>query len=142
KNYSAGQYLQEFFRYMTNRAEGDEVEKIMKLRPRHMVKGDVQLTYKKAAMGLTLIYNSYPENIPATETIAVDFISGELGATERYSKAHEKGDLVLNMRFSYQIFKIMKASFIINNLTNKMYAYRPSKVEPIRNFTLQLRFTL
>jgi outer membrane cobalamin receptor len=142
KNYSAGQYLEEFFRYMTNRAEGDEVEKIMKLRPRHMLKGDVQLTYKKAAMGLTLIYNSYPENIPATETIAVDFISGELGATERYSRAHEKGDLVLNMRFSYQIFKIMKASFIINNLTNKMYAYRPSKVEPIRNFTLQLRFTL
>ncbi|MCF8465294.1 MAG: TonB-dependent receptor [Flavobacteriales bacterium] len=142
KGYSAGKYFEEFFRYMANRAEGTEVDKIMKLRPRHMVKGDIQLSYKKAAMGLTVIYNSYPENIPPTETVAVDFISGEFGATERYSKAHEKGDLVLNMRFSYQIFKIMKASFIINNLTNKLYAYRPSKVEPIRNFTLQLRFTI
>jgi outer membrane receptor protein involved in Fe transport len=45
------------------------------------------------------------------------------------------------LRVSYQIFKVMKASFIINNLTNRIYSYRPSKVEPIRNYTLQLRFT-
>ncbi|MCF8459957.1 MAG: TonB-dependent receptor [Flavobacteriales bacterium] len=141
KGYSAGKYFEEFFRLMTTRAEGVEVEKIMKLRPRHMVKGDVQLSFKKAAIGLTVVYNSYPENIPQTERVAVDFISGDLGATARYSKAHEKGDVIFNMRFSYQVFKIMKASFIINNLTNKLYAYRPSKAEPIRNFTLQLRFT-
>jgi outer membrane receptor protein involved in Fe transport len=88
-----------------------------------------------------LIYNSFPENIPHTERPAVDFISGEFGATQRYADAHQKGDFVLNLRVSYQIFKVMKASFIINNLTNRIYSYRPSKVEPIRNYTLQLRFT-
>lgn len=141
RNYSAGQYFEEFFELMVNRASEAEAEKIMMLRPRHMVKGDVQLDYKKASLGITLIYNSYPENIPHTERTAVDFISGEFGATERYSQAHQKGDLAINLRASYQIFKAMKASFIINNLTNRLYAYRPSKVEPIRNFTLQLRFT-
>ncbi len=141
QNYSAGQYLEEFFVLMGKRAEGAEVGKIMKLRPRHMVKGDVQLDYKKASLGVTLIYNSFPENIPHTERTAVDFISGEFGATQRYADAHQKGDFVLNLRVSYQIFKVMKASFIINNLTNRIYSYRPSKVEPIRNYTLQLRFT-
>ncbi|MDP6908100.1 MAG: TonB-dependent receptor, partial [Flavobacteriales bacterium] len=67
--------------------------------------------------------------------------SGELGATKRYSEAHQDGDLVLNLRASYQILKQLRATFIVNNLTNKIYAYRPSKVEPIRNFTLQLRAT-
>lgn len=141
QNYSAGQYLEEFFTLMVKRANEDEKEKIMKLRPRHMLKGDIQLDYDKASIGLTLIYNSFPENIPQTERTAVDFISGEFGATQRYSDAHEKGDLVLNLRASYQIIKMIKASFIINNLTNKIYSFRPSKVEPIRNFTLQLRFT-
>jgi outer membrane receptor protein involved in Fe transport len=99
------------------------------------------LSYKKAAIGLTIVYGSYPENIPPTETTAVDFLSGEFGATQRYSDAHEKGDLVLNLRASYDVLKQLKVSFIVNNLTNRIYSYRPSKVEPIRNFTLQLRAT-
>jgi len=143
KNYGAGQYLGEFFQYMSNRVEQDnnDVEKLLKLRPRHLVKGDIQVGYKKAKVGFTLIYGSYPENIPDTETDAVDLISGELGATERYSKAHEKGDLVMNLRASYQVLDQLKVSFIVNNVTNRVYSYRPSKVEPIRNFTLQLRAT-
>lgn len=143
QSYTAGQYLGEFFTYMSERIDADnqDVEKLLKLRPRHLVKGDVQLGYKKFNIGFTLIYGSYPENIPEVETFAVDAISGEFGATERYSKAHEKGDLVMNMRASYQVFEKLKVSFIVNNLTNRIYSYRPSKVEPIRNFTLQLRAT-
>ena len=105
------------------------------------MKGDIQLSYKKASIGVTTIYGSYPENLPPTETFAVDAISGEFGATQRYSDAHEKGDLIFNLRASYQVLEQLKVSFIVNNLTNRIYAYRPSKVEPIRNFTLQLRAT-
>ncbi len=139
KSFGADQYLGEFFSRMFKRLSPEESEYLLKIRPRHLVKGDVQLSYKKASIGVTLVYGSYPENIPETETLAVDLISGELGATERYSKEHEKGDLVLNLRASYQILKQLQATFIVNNLTNKIYAYRPSKVEPIRNFTIQLR---
>lgn len=151
KNYSAGKYLDEFFTYMANRVDKDnpDVEKLLKLRSRHLVKGDVSVSFRKASVGFTLIYGSYPENIPFTERTAVDFISGELesestgalGATNRYSAAHQKGDLVLNLRASYQVLEKLKVTFIVNNLTNRIYAYRPSKVEPIRNFTLQLRAT-
>ncbi|MFM1876430.1 MAG: hypothetical protein RL266_2167, partial [Bacteroidota bacterium] len=143
KNYGADQYLEEFFTYLVDRIEADnpDAEKLLKLRPRHLVKGDVQLSYKKASIGLTFIYGSYPENIPITETTAVDFISGEFGATQRYNDAHEKGDLVFNLRASYEVLKQLKVSFIVNNLTNRIYSYRPSKVEPIRNFTLQLQAT-
>lgn len=143
KNYGADEYLREFFTYLVDRVEADNPDReiLLKLRPRHLVKGDVQLSYKKAAIGLTIVYGSYPENIPPTETTAVDFLSGEFGATQRYSDAHEKGDLVLNLRASYDVLKQLKVSFIVNNLTNRIYSYRPSKVEPIRNFTLQLRAT-
>jgi iron complex outermembrane receptor protein len=150
-NYQGGEFFEEFFEYMVDRIDTDnpDVEKVLKLRPRHLLKGDIELKYKKASVGLTVIYGSYPENIPDTERNAVDFISGEiaseatgeLGATGRYSKAHEKGDLIFNLRASYQVLDQLKVSFIVNNLTNRIYAYRPSKVEPIRNFTLQLRAT-
>lgn len=151
QNYGADQYLDEFFTYMVDRIDRDnpDVDKLLKLRPRHLVKGDIQLGYAKAAIGATFIYGSYPENIPKTERDAVDLISGEaaseitgaLGATGRYSLAHEKGDFIVNLRASYQVLEQLKVSFIVNNVTNRIYSYRPSKVEPIRNFTLQLRAT-
>lgn len=141
KSFGAQQYAGEFFSRMFKRLSPDESEYLLKLRPRHLIKGDVALSYKKATLGVTLVYGSYPENIPATERLAVDLISGELGATERYGEAHQKGDLVINLRASYQILKQLNASFIVNNLSNKIYSYRPSAVEPIRNFTIKLRAT-
>lgn len=141
RNYGAGEYLGEFFTYMNKRiaTDNEDANKLLKLRPRHLVKGDIQLGYKKAYLGMTLIYGSYPENIPYTETFAVDAISGDFGATARYSKQHEKGDLIVNLRASYQIMKQLKLSFLVNNVTNRLYSFRPSKPEPIRNFTLQLQ---
>ncbi|MCB0754843.1 MAG: TonB-dependent receptor [Flavobacteriales bacterium] len=151
KNYGGEEYLSEFFEYMVDRIDEDnpDAEKLLKLRPRHLVKGDIQLSYKKATVGLTIVYGSSPENLPLTERNAVDFLSGEianestgeLGASGRYYRDHEKGDLVFNLRASYQVLKQLKVSFIVNNLTNRIYAFRPSKVEPIRNFTLQLSAT-
>ncbi|MFT5309891.1 MAG: outer membrane receptor protein involved in Fe transport [Bacteroidia bacterium] len=141
KSFGAEQYVGEFFSRMFKRLNPEESEYLLKLRPRHLIKGDVALSYKKATFGVTLVYGSYPENIPATERLAVDLMSGELGATERYGEAHQKGDLVINLRASYQILKQLKATFIVNNVSNKIYAYRPSAVEPIRNFTVKLRAT-
>lgn len=143
KSYGADQYLKDFFKYMVNRMDEDnpDTQKLLKLRPRHLVKGDIQLDYKKASAGVTIIYGSYPENIPQTETTAVDFISGEFGAMDRYSKAHEKGDFIANIRASYQVLEQLKVSFIVNNVTNRVYSFRPSKAEPLRNFTLQLKAT-
>lgn len=141
KSFGAQQYAGEFFSRMFKRLSPEESEYLLKLRPRHLIKGDVALSYKKVTLGITLVYGSYPENIPATERLAVDLISGELGATERYGEAHQKGDLVINLRAAYQILKQLNASFIVNNLSNKIYSYRPSAVEPIRNFTIKLRAT-
>jgi len=141
KSFGAKQYAGEFFSRMFRRLSPEESEYLLKLRPRHLIKGDIALSYKKAGFGVTLIYGSYPENIPTTERLAVDLLSGELGATERYGEAHQKGDLVINLRASYQILKQLKATIIVNNVSNKIYAYRPSAVEPIRNFTLKLRAT-
>ena len=141
KSFGAEQYVGEFFSRMFQRLSPEESEYLLKLRPRHLVKGDVALSYKKASFGVTLIYGSYPENVPITERLAVDLISGELGATERYGEAHQKGDLVVNLRASYQILKQLQASFIVNNVANKIYSFRPSAMEPIRNFTIKLRAT-
>ncbi len=141
KSFGAEQYVGEFFSNMFRRLSEDESGYLLKLRPRHLIKGDVALSYKKASFGVTIVYGSYPENIPSTERLAVDLISGELGATVRYGEAHQKGDLVINLRASYQILKQLKATFIVNNISNKIYAYRPSAVEPIRNFTVKLSAT-
>ena len=53
-----------------------------------------------------------------------------------------QGDLIFDARVSYRFFKFLRASFIVKNLGNKLYAIRPSKAEPIRNYTLQLQFDI
>jgi outer membrane receptor protein involved in Fe transport len=128
KSFGAKQYVGDFFSRMFRRLTPSESEYLLKLRPRHLIKGDVALSYKKMSFGITLVYGSYPENIPTTERLAVDLISGELGATERYGEAHENGDLVFNLRASYQILKQLKATFIVNNVSNKIYSFRPSRL--------------
>ncbi|MFC2176638.1 TonB-dependent receptor, partial [Bacteroidota bacterium] len=137
-------YGKEFFTNMFVNIAQEDAGHLLKLRARHLVKGDVQFNYKKFGIGVTIIYGSYPENIPETETGAVNFIGSQFGdptAIERYTAAHRKGDFVAHLRASYQLLKQLHVSFIVNNLTNRVYSTRPSKPEPIRNFTLKLRAT-
>jgi len=50
---------------------------------------------------------------------------------------NKKGSITLDLRASYYFPKV-SVSFIVKNVTNRLYALRPLYAEPLRTYTLQL----
>ena len=124
---------------------------LLKYRNRHLVKGDLQLDYKKVSIGWSVRYYSFMENIdrrfvqsiyheyndPGINFDAIDqtYI---LPGLPKYREEHKNGDWIHDARCSVQITKALKASFIVNNVFNREYTLRPGDVRPPRMFMLQL----
>jgi outer membrane receptor protein involved in Fe transport len=124
---------------------------LLKYRNRHLVKGDIQLDYKKVSIGWSMRYYSFMENIDRRfvqsiyheyndQGINFDAIDATyiLPGLPKYREAHKNGDWIHDARCSYQVTKELKASFIVNNVFNREYTLRPGDVRPPRMFMIQL----
>lgn len=121
----------------------DSTSNMLKYRFKHLVKLDIQATYKKFGLGISLRYNSFMENIdlmfeePITTDVGEIFI---LPGLREYRKNNSIGALVFDSRFIYHITKEMKLNLIVNNLFNAEYVTRPADLQAPRNFLLQLQY--
>ncbi|UPT65696.1 MAG: TonB-dependent receptor [Sphingobacteriales bacterium JAD_PAG50586_3] len=106
---------------------------------RHLIRGDIEFSYKKLSLGYTVYYGSWAEKIPEIFTLASFLFGYDFNA---YQREHINGDWVMDGRLAYELSNKIKLSFIAKNLTNRIYAQRPGIMEPPRNFTLQLRIKL
>jgi iron complex outermembrane receptor protein len=121
----------------------DSTSNMLKYRFKHLVKLDIQATYKKFSLGVSLRYNSFMKNIDLMfeEPILTD--AGEqfiLPGLKEYRKNNSSGALVFDSRFIYHITKEMKLNLIVNNLFNAEYVSRPADLQAPRNFLLQLQY--
>lgn len=122
---------------------GSDSTDFLKYRYRHMGKADLELDYRRFSLGGSVRYNSKMENIDYI------FVLGLLDAAFRpglgiqhYRTYHDRGDLVLDLRASCQLSKILKASFVVKNVSNHIYMQRPADMQPPRTFVLQMGLTL
>ncbi len=114
---------------------------ILKYRYKHTIKFDAETQIKKVYIGLAANYNSFMENIDALfETPLLTNTEGNSIGLKEWRNEHNNGDLILNVRAGYQITDIIKASFLVNNLTNREYSSRPGKLDSPRHYTLRLDF--
>ena len=110
-----------------------------------MVKGDVELGFKKWSLGGSVRYNSRMQNIDKIFSIRnglLDFaFPPGLGIAD-YRKYHDKGDLITDARLSFSASKKIEVQFIVKNLFNHIYMQRPADMQPPRTFVFQvgLRF--
>lgn len=133
-----GNYVKDMFNYFTKRADNDYAFKnLLQFRTRHLVRGDIELAYKKFSVGYTVYYASFAEKIPGIFNIVADYFKYDF---DTYKREHEKGDWVMDLRGGFEINSKVKATFICRNLTNHLYATRPGVMEPPRSYTLQLRY--
>lgn len=133
-----GKYLANMFSDLFRKVPEERTNEILQFRSRHLFVGDLALGWKGFSIGASVYYGSYPEVIPALFTQAITIIVGDDGAFDKYEKDHKNGDWVFDMRAGYRINEKFKVGFMVKNLTNRFYALRPSRPEPIRNYTLQL----
>lgn len=135
---NAGKYLADFFKYSTKRIDSAYAfNNTLQFRSRHLVRGDIEISYKKFSVGYTVYFASFPEKIPQIFYLLDGFLNYNY---YDYQKKHINGDLVMDIRAGYEITSKVRLGFVCKNLTNHLYSTRPGIMEAPRNFTLQLRY--
>jgi iron complex outermembrane receptor protein len=134
--------------------------KILKYRFQHLANLDMELSYRKWALGYTFRYYSYMKNVdkilyaldsgvPAETSIGTGYDIFDTGIIEyrgdieytdvkgyEIGKKHP-GNYVMDARISYQVNGWLKAAFIVNNFLNNEYSLRPLKMEQPRTASIQ-----
>ena len=115
---------------------------ILKYRFQHMIKGDIQFDYKKLAVGVSYRYLSNMDNVDKI-FIEQDSPSGFLPTgIRKYREENNKGNAVVDLRFSYDLSDKIKAALIVNNALNEEYMIRPLNIESPRTWALQFTMNL
>ncbi len=107
---------------------------ILKYRFQHSVKVDIETGFNKFKIGIALLRNS---NMEAIDALFEDFV---IPGLKEYRAANNEGYYVWNVRMSYQLSSPLKASLIVNNLTNEEYSNRPGLLEPTRLISARLDY--
>lgn len=111
----------------------------MKYRYKHLVRADIEFTYKIWSIGGSVRYNSFMRNV---DNIFLLFDDLDYIKDVRKSRDyHKNGDFVIDLRTSLVMKKGHKISFICNNVLNRVYSLRPVSVEAPRSFTFQYQAT-
>jgi len=108
----------------------------LKYRYNHILKADVQVNINRYSCGMSLRYNSFMQNIDRAfiDLPLTLFLKGVQTARDKA----KNGDLIFDLRGSYEIRTNLKCSFIISNLLNREVMTRPADLRPPRMFSLQL----
>lgn len=138
--YPVGQFIKDMFTYNFKRVQGNDLNKIVEYRVRHLVHADVELSFWKCYLGATVFYGSEPEKIPPLFQFASIVLFKDEHALDNYVQQHAKGDYQIDIRAGLKLNEHIKLGFIVKNLTNRYYSLRPGKPEPVRNFTLQFTY--
>lgn len=106
---------------------------ILKYRSKHLFKIDLETTWKKLSLGVSVQHASEQEAIDA---IFLLFIPGLIDF-----RAEHGGFILVDARLRYEINKSMKASLLLRNLGNAEYSLRPGLLEAPRSIGVRLDFS-
>ena len=130
--------------------------KYLKYRNKHSFKTTIDYTYRWLSLGVNMAYRS---KILAVDYIMVDerekpekdlmdyarmFIFGyEDGMSlHDYWMEHNKGIFTMDLRCAVRLKERAEVQFIINNLLNTEYSYRPMALAAPRTFVCRLNLNL
>jgi hypothetical protein len=121
---------------------------VLKYRNRHLLKNDIQFDHKAFSIGYSVRFQSKVENIdnrfirPLFEELGSGFESDDaptiLPGLKKNFDQFQKSVWVHDLRFSVQLSKQIKLSYIVNNFTNVEYQARPGDMRPPTLHMLQL----
>ena len=124
--------------YTYANTSSDPSGSILKYRIQHLVKSDIQITYKKKfSAGITGRYYGFMKNIDKfledLDKPAPLMHSGIV----KYRDEHHSGNFIVDFRISYS-YRDFKVSLMVNNFFNTEYSLRPITIEAPRTTSLQV----
>ncbi len=128
-----GSVFDESIGQRNSRLSSEPKTNILKYRSQHLFKFDIEFTYRKFSLGIESFYNSH---IVAIDDILEGVVPG-LGA---YRDENNNGFLIISGRAAYQITDEIKASLIMENITNQEYSRRPGLLDAPRNLTMRVDY--
>jgi iron complex outermembrane receptor protein len=140
-HYTTKEFIRDVFKYNGERVGASDTNRILAYRMRHLFRADLEVTYWKCYVGATLNYGSIPEVIPGFYKTIANLIFGDITALDKYVNQHIKGDFFMDLRAGIKVNDHFSMGFIVKNVTNHFYSLRPGKPEPLRNYTVQFRYT-
>lgn len=127
-----GNYSKAFFDNMGGLDSVNYYRALLPYRNRATAKWDIEAGWKKLMLGYSFNYYSIYEKIDPFFLVFTPTIKSFF---DRAGSAN----MVHNVRISYQFTEQTRLSFLVNNLTNEEYAMRPTKIDAMRSYNLQLR---
>jgi iron complex outermembrane receptor protein len=119
----------------------DPTNNILKYRLQHLVRFDLQGTWRSISLGGSFRYNSHMQNIDNAfeflETTVPMFFDPGIVA---WRESHTVGDFIFDSRISWKVNEHHKVAFVVNNVLNREYAIRPLSIEEPRLSTVQYTF--
>jgi iron complex outermembrane receptor protein len=125
---------QAFINFNNSSANRKE-DNILKYRPRHTFKGDIETEIKNFRIGWEGIYQSKTETVDAAFLLIIPGFG-------QYFVDENRGFMINNFRLSYNFKDFIRVSTILNNTFNREYFIRPGLLGAPRHLTLRLDFTL
>ncbi len=109
----------------------------LKYRYKHLGKLDVQASYIRFLLGLSMRANSFMENIDRAfvEGIAATFVVPEV---QRGRSLNPNGTYIFDGRLGYEVLVNTKIIIVVNNILNTEYMNRPADLRAPRSFMLQV----
>ena len=120
----------------------DTISKTLKYRFKHLVKADIEATWKNISLGFSARYNSFMSNVDRSfvDGVAVGVTTIEiLPGLKGYREENNKGSLVFDARIGYNFLEHYRVGFVVNNLLNNEYDTRPGDIQAPRSYMLQLQ---
>jgi outer membrane receptor protein involved in Fe transport len=131
--------------YSYNSTSLNPENQLLKYRFLHNIKTDVEWIHrKKFALGVSARYFSKIENLDAVIS-EFEEITAILNTVQNirfmdFFESNRNGNLVFDARVSYTFNDQHKLALIGSNITNRIFALRPLKIEPLRTTMIQYTY--
>ena len=135
--------------------EKSNTGKYLKYRPKHSFKTTVDFQWKRINVGANVAWKSkilavdylMLDERSKTQNDLMDYVRGILFGYSKgetlatYWKKHNTDYATVDVRFGVKATKEVAFQFMVNNLLNKEYSYRPMAVAAPRTFVLKMDVT-
>ena len=135
--------------------EKSNTSKYLKYRPKHSFKTTVDFQWKRINVGANVAWKSkilavdylMLDERSKTQNDLMDYVRGILFGYSKgetlatYWKKHNTDYATVDFRFGVKATKEVAFQFMVNNLFNKEYSYRPMAVAAPRTFVLKMDVT-
>jgi iron complex outermembrane receptor protein len=110
----------------------------LKYRFNHLIRADIEATWKLISLGISCRYNSFMTNIDA---LFEDGFAGQqiLPGLKQYRQINNKGGIVFDVRAAYSFKEHYRVSLMVNNFLNAEYEARPGDIQAPATFIAQLQ---